>query len=341
MHVGVADLGVQIELRQHADAAAIYDALAKQPDLADGYIGAISLRSGANQEDAGDYVKALACYQLAEKDVDTGDKAREAVLRAAFIQFDNGNKTEAFRLVNVLAHAAQKGKMKTSEQVRDVIVLAGDGASPPPFWDNWQVWWPQWQQLETAGGLDPVKDHKIIPIIPNLVDFGKDLASARNAKDTKHFFELMRQVAYAARFYPNATQEFVGIFSLGEEMLPDHANDFRLLAIAMLEPLSTNDPAAQRQRMLNLLVNYVDTNQNDKALALMAKDWKPNSTTVPLSRCPFIVLEQWRLRSASTEDDKLLLRWRTISRPRRRPIGRSSSAPSPIFTSRRGARTTR
>ena len=260
---------------QHADAAVIYDALAKQPDLADGYAGAVALRGGSNEEEAGDYAKALACYQPAEKIVDSDTKAREAVLRAAFIQFDNGNKVEAFRLVNVLAQSAQKGKIKTSEQVGNVIDLTKGTTGTPAFWDNWPLWWPQWQSLETAGGLDPVKDTKIIPIIPSLLDFGKDLGTARNAKDTKQCFELLRQIAYAARFYPNAAQEFVGVFSVGEEMLPDHADDFRKLAVAILEPLAPTDAAAQRQRALNLLINLVDTNQNDKALAVMARDWKP------------------------------------------------------------------
>ena len=143
------------------------------------------MRSGMNWEEQGDYTKALACYQTAEKLVNDYAMGRESVLRAAFIQFDNGNRTEALRLVNLLASAAQKGKAKTGEQVGDVIVLANGTPGPPTFWDNWQAWWPQWQQIETAAGLAPVKDHKVIPIIPSLVDLGKDLGTARNGKDTK------------------------------------------------------------------------------------------------------------------------------------------------------------
>ena len=260
-----------------AEAAEIYDALAKQTDLAEGYGGAVALRGGTNQEELGDYAKAVACYLLAEKVVDTETKAREAVLRAAFIQFDNGNKTEALRLVNVLADSARKAKIKTGEQVENVIELVKAPTTPPPFWDNWTLWWPQWQKLEAAGGLDPVKDTKIVPIIPSLLDYGKDLGAARNAKDTKHAFELLRQIAYAARFYPNAAQEFVGVFSIGEELLPDHANDFRLLAIAMLEPMAPLDPANQRTRVLDLMMNYVDTNQDDKALGVIAHEWRPEN----------------------------------------------------------------
>jgi tetratricopeptide (TPR) repeat protein len=261
---------------KHAEAAAIYDTLAKETDLAEGFQGPLALRSGTNYEEQDDYTKALACYQPAEKVVNGQDSAREAVLRAAFIQFDNGDKAEAFRLVNLLAQAAQKGKIKTGEQMGNVIVLAKANTTDlPAFWENWHAWWPQWQQIETYAGMEPVKDRKVIPIIPSLVDFGKDLGTAKNAKDTKRFFELMRQIAYAARFYPNAAQEFVGVFSLGEEMMPEHANDFRLLAIGILEPLSPSDVAGQRTRVLDLLVNYVDTNQNDKALAVMSRDWKP------------------------------------------------------------------
>jgi TolA-binding protein len=260
---------------QRSDAAAIYDVLIRQADLPDGFQGPLALRSGTNGEEQGDYAKALACYQSAEKSVETQDKAREAVLRAAFIQFDNGNKTEAFRLVNLLADAVQKGKLKASEQVGDIIALTKDGANPPLFWENWHAWWPQWLQLESYAGLEPIKDHKVIPIIPNLTDFGKSLGTAKNDKDTKQFFQLMRQMAYAARFYPNAANEFVGVFSSAEEVLPDHANDFRQLAIAMLEPLSPSNPQQQRTRILHLIVNYVDTDQSGKALDLMSRQWKP------------------------------------------------------------------
>ena len=260
---------------RRSDAATIYDALAKQTDLADGFQSPVALRSGKNSEEQGDYAKALASYQTAEKAVDTDEEAREAVLRAAFIQFDNGNTAEAFRLVNLLAQSANKVAAKPGEQVGDVIVLAQGATGLPSYWKNWPGWWPQWQQIEKAAGMEPVKDHKVIPIIPSLVDLGKDLGTAKNDKDNKGFFEIMREMAYAARFYPNAAQEFVDLFSLAEEVLPDHANDFRLLAISILEPLTPTGPTAARARILDLLVNYVDSDQSDKALATLARDSKP------------------------------------------------------------------
>jgi hypothetical protein len=260
---------------QRSAAEKIYDSLAKQTDLADGFQGPLALRSGMNEEELGDYTKALASYQPAEKAVDAQDKAREAVLRAIFIQFDNGNRTEALRLLNVLAQSAKTGKLATGEQVGDVIAVAADSTQPPPYWDDWKAWWPQWQRLESYAGLDPVKDHKIIPVIPSMVDFGKDMGTAKNNKDVKAFFESMRQLAYASRLYPNAVEQFVGIFPTAEGVLPDHANDLRLLAIAMLEPLSPTDAKEQRTRIVNLMVNYVDTNQNQKAMDLMTGQWKP------------------------------------------------------------------
>lgn len=260
---------------QRVDAAKIYDDLTKLSDLEEGYLGPLALRSGANWEEQGDYAKALTCYQSMEKLVDSFATAREAVLRAAFIQFDNGNKTEALRLVNLLAQAVRKGKFKAGEQVGDVIILTNGTPDLPLFWENWNAWWPQWQKIETEAGLEPVKDHKVIPIIPSLVGFGQELGTAKNNKDKKEFFGLMRQMAYASRFYPNAAQEFVGVFPTAEEVLPDFANDFRLLAITILDPLSPSEPKDQRERILNLLVNYVDTNQNDKALELISREWKP------------------------------------------------------------------
>ena len=111
----------------------------------------LALWNGQNWEDAGDYVKALACYAPAEKVVDTESKAREAILRSAFIQFDNGNTAEAFRLVQVLAQSAQKGKIPTSEQVGNVIVLAKDAALAQVLGQLPYNWWPQWQQTRDRG----------------------------------------------------------------------------------------------------------------------------------------------------------------------------------------------
>jgi len=273
---------------QRADAANIYDSLAKEPNLADGYQSPLALRSGTNWEEQGDYIKAISCYQSAEKRVDTDEEAQEAVLRAAFIQFDNGNKSEAFRLVGLLAQATQKGKLKPGEQVGDVVVLTRNPTTIPPFWENWHAWWPQWQQIETEAGLEPLKG-KMIPIIPSLSDLGKDLGTAKDAKDPKGYFEVLQKLAYAARFYPNAAEQLAELSSSTEEVMPEHARDLRLLAISILEPLSSPDPDLQRQRILHLLINYVDTNQNAKAMEVMSRDWKAefddaSSVTVAIHR---------------------------------------------------------
>jgi hypothetical protein len=260
---------------QRTEAGQIYDALSKQADLPDGYQGSLTLRSGNNWAEQGDYVKALACYAPAEAAVNNQSTAQDAVLSAAFIQFDNGNTAEALRLVHLLSDAVQKNKIKPGEQIKDVVAVVDGTTDTPAFWNNWHSWWPKWQALETAAGLEPIKDQKVIPIIPSLLDLGKELGMAKKNNDTKQFFELMRQIAYASRFYPNAAQEFVGVFSLAEEVLPDHANDLRLLAISILEPMAPTDPKDQRVRILDLLANYADTNQNDQAMDLMTHTWKP------------------------------------------------------------------
>ncbi len=260
---------------QRADADKIYESLKKQADLADGFQGPIALRSGTNWEALGDYAKALACYQGAEACADSQSKAQEALLRAAFIQFDNGNTTESLRLVGLLKDAAAKNKIKAGEQVCDVVVLSKGPSDATAFWKNWPAWWPQWQKIETTAGLAPLKESKVVPIIPSLTSLGQSLGVAKRDKDIPQFFTLMRQLAYAARFYPNGAKELVGLCSTAEEVLPDHANDFRLMALAILDPLPTPEPADRRYRILNLLINDVDSDQSDKALALMTREWKP------------------------------------------------------------------
>jgi transglutaminase-like putative cysteine protease len=259
----------------HPEAAALYDSLMKEADLSDGYQGAIALQGGANCENTGDYAGALSCYHFAEKDLAHQAQGRQALLRAALIQFDNGNKNEAFRILQLLAAGVAQDKAKPEEQIADVITLAGDATGPPAYWDHWQNWWPQWRQLESEAGLDPVKGTKVIPSIDSLADLEQAIGTARDNKDVKGGFGQLRLMAYAARFYPKAALEFVGAFATAEQLLPDHANDLRKLAIAILEPLSLSGPDLQRGRILNLLVNYVDTNQDARALDLMARAWTP------------------------------------------------------------------
>ena len=254
---------------KRADAAAIYTALEKQSDLSDDFIGPVAFYGGNNCAEQGDYAGALAFYKFGETAVDSQSRAQEAVLRAAFINFDDGNQAEALRLVNLLAAAIPKGKLNPSEQVASVAKVGSD--TPPAFWSNWQAWWPQWQQLETEAGLEPVKN-KLVPIIPSLDDFEKSLGQAKDSKDTAQFFSSMRQLAYAARFYPDAALEFVTTFTTAEQVLPDRMNDFRLLAISILEPMTPDTPKDQRLRYLHLLINYVDSNQAPKAMDLM-KTW--------------------------------------------------------------------
>jgi hypothetical protein len=257
---------------RRADAGAVYTALEKQSDLAEGFIGPVAFYGGTNCAEQGDYAGALAFYKFGETVVDSQSRAQDGVVRAAFINFDNGNQAEALRLVNLLAQAAQKNKIKAGEQVSNIADLATSSDTPPAFWSNWNAWWPQWQRIESYVGLAPVKDHKVIPAIPSMLDFGKSLGEAKNEKDNTHFFELMRQLAYAARFYPNAALEFVGTFTTAEQVLPDRANDFRLLAISILEPMTPTEAKDQRARILYLLINYFDSNQAAKAMDLM-KSW--------------------------------------------------------------------
>ena len=264
--------GEVLELKgRRPDAGAIYVALLKQSDLPDGFVGPVAFYGGNNCAEQGDYPGALTYYKFGETAVDTQTRAQEAILRAAFLNFDDGNQTEALRLVNLLAAAIPKGKLKPSEQVSNVADMAATSGQPPAFWSNWKTWWPQWQQIETDANLPAVKG-KYVPVIPSLTDLGKSLGEAKNSKDTTQFFTLMRQLAYAARFYQNAALEFVDTFTTAEDVLPDHANDFRLLAISILEPMVPTTPKDQRVRYLQLLINYVDSNQSPKAIDLM-KTW--------------------------------------------------------------------
>ncbi|SDT97578.1 Transglutaminase-like superfamily protein [Verrucomicrobium sp. GAS474] len=259
-----------------AEAGDLYATLTQIDGTPDGFRGPLALKSGVNWESRGNYEKALACYQTAEPWADRQTSAQEALLRATFIRFDDGNKAEALRLLRLLKAANKKNLLKSGEQVKNVLAGLQDSYDSPSFWNNWNAWWPQWQKLEAFAGLEPLTDRKVVPIIPSLTSLGKSLGEAKRNKDTKQAFTLLRQLAYAARFYPNAALEFVGVFGTAEDLLPDHANDLRLLAISILTPFSPQDTKDRQIRALHLIANYVDANQGDKALDLMAKEWSPS-----------------------------------------------------------------
>lgn len=251
-------------------AAMVYKALMENPDLADGFRGVIFERNGINWEELGDYTKALESDKLAEPLLGSDTPARRAVLRASFIQFDDENKSEAFRLLQLLAQGCQKSKIKTSEQLQAILPLAEGVSEPPAYWEQWHSWWPQWLELEKSAGVTPSASHKIIPIILSKNDLASDLAAARKEKDPKKTVAVLRNLVYATRYYPNSALDLASAMSTLTEVMPDHGNDARLLMIAILKPITFSSPEQQRSRLLALLINYVDSNQADKALDLMA-----------------------------------------------------------------------
>ncbi len=272
---------LQARIDERADnraaAAKIYDSLIKTTDLADGFQGILAMRNGKNFEDEQDYTQALAAYHSAEQYVEQGPSSQEAILRAAFIEFDNGNQKEAFRLVQVLKETSKKGKLKDKEQMTDVLVLQPDNADGtlPDHWKSWPEWWPAWKRIESANGITPDPKQKIIPIIPSLEKMGKAYGEAKRDGDPRKALLQIQLLAYAARFYPNAAFELAAFTPLLETSFPLQAPDLRQLTIHLLEPFKPYNQKTTTGRILFLIINYLDSHQAQKVLDLMAKEWKP------------------------------------------------------------------
>ena len=289
------------------EADKIYEAMLNQKDRAEGFTGAIALRGGRNCEQMGNYAKALTYYKAAEDLINTSAQCQEAVLRAAYIQFDDNNLAEANRLGFLLASAVNDGGStdKPTDQATSVAsllidtsvfpanwniskiakLLAGTTNKPPPYWNDWHAWWPQWESLAKAAGLAIEKGRKIIPDFSTFSDLYTAADSAAQNGDRKQLFEILRNLVYAARLYPEAALKSEVAFGKAEELMPEHATDLYNLSMAMIEPIVLATADDTRMRILDLLADYIDTGKEEKALGLMKAEWKPaldNGSTVAL-----------------------------------------------------------
>ena len=259
-----------------AQAEEIYIRLGAETDLPEAYLGPLALKRGKNEEAMGDYDKALVTYRKVESLVGKQPSAMEAQLQAAFINFDNGNQAEAYRLVELVAQAAQKGSAKPSEQIQNILATIDTTRSQPPaYWEAWHTWWPRWQRIEAAAGLEQPGARKIDPGIPSMAELETKMAQAAASNDSRQGFAFIRQCAYAARFYPDAAIDFIYKLNLMAKFVPSEQDDLRQLGIAVLGPLSPPRPERQGLRLMCLAANLLDSNQNDKVLDLLHREWRP------------------------------------------------------------------
>ena len=253
-----------------AGAQKIHEDLLRQPQLAPGFRVAVLGRLAGNFETRRDYRKALEIYQTLEAEIKFG-AAKNALLRAVFLQLAMGGRDEALRVLGLLGDRPPDALRQAGSgaQIIELTALAKDKAKAAAYWDAAAKWWPAWLALEEKFGLKPLGDELLIPAIPDLADFGAGIGTAVRGKDRAAFFAALRQIAHAARWQPGMTIELFSIIAYVPPLAPALAGDVRKFAITVFENFASDDPELQRKNQLFGAAHCIDTAQSARALEIV------------------------------------------------------------------------
>lgn len=244
---------------EHAAAIASYERLAKD-DKSPVPIKLAAWRlSGEVEEARRDYPRALAFYKKLEPERDASPRAENGLLRSAYINLELGRFDEALRIIGLLKLPSGDalGMIESRSQMKELIELA-ETKQALPFWRRQERWWRAWLDVEAAGGLTPVEGGVVVPIVPDLVDTGREIGVALRANDRKAMLEAVRRIAHAARWQPRVALELAQLVYPILPGLPDLAEKLHLLVIAELTDFESPDLELVKGARLQVAAHQFD-----------------------------------------------------------------------------------
>ena len=219
------------------------------------------------------YAEALAMYRRLETNLAANRRSSSALLRAALINLESGDRAEALRICGVLSHIDPKDIEAGSDaaQIRELLALTADPNVAQQFWKNQEKWWPLWTKSEELLGLPALDGQVIVPVIPDPVELGRELGQATRANDRERFFKAYRTLVHAARWEPSFLVAWSGVVSIAIRVAPERAEDFRAVIIAALKDLDTPDRKVSAGARIMLCAFLIDSRQNAEALNVVHK----------------------------------------------------------------------
>lgn len=248
-------------------ARRIHEALLGEPELSPGFKVVVHERLAENLERLRRYPEALTVYQAMEGELEFRS-AKDALLRAAFLRLELGDRPEALRLLSLLAgHKPETlSQAETGAQLLELTALVKDAAAAGKYWQSASGWWPAWLALEEKLGWPPGDGGQIIPAIPNVAALGQEIAAALGTRDQQTVARDLRLLAHAARWQPSMAVELCTFVSLVPNLAPEHASELRDFGLRLADSFVSDDPALRRRLQFCTAVSAIDSNQNERAL---------------------------------------------------------------------------
>ena len=191
----------------------------------------------------------------------------DALVQAALLELEAGRPEEALAYLQRLQSAdpAVVERSASPQQALYLRQLGGDEKRARRAWASAADWWPSWLDLEARWPAPPGR-----PVAPLLGDlqllgarFGDELARG----DRAAAFEILRRLAYAARWDPQLALELSGSLIYLVPTRPDLAEPIHQTAIILhraLPPFAEPESAA-RSRLL-LAAHLIDAGRPAEAL---------------------------------------------------------------------------
>jgi transglutaminase-like putative cysteine protease len=261
---------------------AIFTELFADPQFPSGFHLTGYARLGLSCEHLGDFPAALAAYQKLENDVANSDRNTDAILRAVLINLHLDRPAEALRLIGVLEGATEATLLKASTEyfIREFIALRRSGRAES-FWAARNTWWPQWEAIVSALRLPAPARETIVPVIPELSVFGKNLRKAEKEKNSAVFWGEFRMLVSAARWLPSLAPEVSSLISQSIAQAPAHKGALNRLVMTQLAIPGTPDEN-MRLREFHIIATLYDTGDYTDSLAAAAAFLKAQPDTEAL-----------------------------------------------------------
>ena len=250
---------------------ATYQEILRNPGLGKDFVVPVCKLLAASFEATGDYTGALELYRRMEEY--PGDSAAAAgLLRAVFINLTQHRTAEALRIVGILQKASEEAlKGAIGElQIREFIALSKSGQAEA-FWAAAEQWWPRWQKL--VGSLDvPAEGNGVVvPVISDLSELENEMKQAQRKADHRSCLESDNRLASAARWLPSLAAEVAGMYDTAQQLFPSKIREFNRVYEALLAVPHPAGVPGLRARQLYRAANYIDEQQPENALKVVAE----------------------------------------------------------------------
>lgn len=251
-----------------AGALAVYTALAQEPQAPLSVRHAALRLSGAIYEDQQDYDRALAAYRPLETNRTANFRNHNPLLRAVFIQLEQGRPTEALRIAALLDPNAKQLKdyVESPAQLQELAAMSRTPPETLNYWKHQETWWPAWQALSAEISPSTPLQPVIIPLIPDPVAAGQQLRQDVEQKDRAAFVKHWNIVMHAARWEPSYLIEAVSTSYSAIQVAPERIAAVHALALRMLQDQPSKDSNIVRRVFLLKTIHYYDINRADAAL---------------------------------------------------------------------------